>query len=132
MGGQLISRILYNLADVIKHILFNIIMILYDFISKLQYLHHEIKHIFKKILYILNLYIVPFPTEKHYLLYNSTHTHQHLSDLTLELKERKILSNQIIFENPMSHTSHKVSPFQHVPEAQTQILPPDLPCHLPP
>ena len=48
MGGQLISRILYNLTDVIKHILFNIIMILYDFISKLQYLHHEIKHIFKK------------------------------------------------------------------------------------
>ena len=34
IGGQLISRILYNLADVIKHILFNIIMILSDFISK--------------------------------------------------------------------------------------------------
>ena len=41
-----------------------------------------------------NLYRVPFPTEKHYLLYNSIHTHQHLSDLTLELKERKIQSNQ--------------------------------------
>ena len=34
MGGQLISRILYNLADVIKNIPFNIIMILSDFISK--------------------------------------------------------------------------------------------------
>ena len=34
IGGQLISRILYNLADVIKNILFNIIMILSDFISK--------------------------------------------------------------------------------------------------
>ena len=30
MGGQLISRILYNLADVIKYILFNIIMISSD------------------------------------------------------------------------------------------------------
>ena len=63
------------------------------------------------------------------------HSLKHLSDFTLGLKERMILSNQdytymYTFRNLMSHNSHKVS-FQHVPEAKTQILPPNLPCHLP-
>ena len=131
MGGQLIGRILYNLADVIKYILFNIIMISSDFIWKLQYLQHKINNIFfcnLSLKIILNslILIVPFPATKHSLMY-STHTNT-CQTLHLNWKKERYYQIKIIptyiFGN---HNSHKVSSLQHVPEAQTQILPPDLP-----